>query len=483
MKRLFLLAIFLTGLSFFIAGWHFGINQDAYYLPLITNQGNDTYSRALQGYVTWFYPVLAFFGRWFRLAIVFAASQLVTSFIFILSLLLLSKTFFTTSLPGILATLFLITPKFALGGILVGINHTYLYQTQTAFSVSLLALWLFFEGRLFLAFLLAGIIVYIQSLTGLQLLALFIFASLFKAKSKQLFLVLSFVALMITPIAVKQLGVTANVNLADWLLVNRLRNGHHLFPDQWDLLTWGKGLWPILPVIWLIKLKVIKEQAMIIRLGMGVLLLWLIGLVFTTLYPIKAIIQLQLFRSSQWLVVVGWLCLSSWFTLKPIRWLLGLTLLVWVLKGVIAVWPNQFQISSFDQNWLAAQNWIKDNTSPDARLYLLPYLPTFRAFSNRSHNLTWPEMTTAIVVDEVVKEALVMLKTFNLDPVSLETKKASVSDISQLLLTQTKELKPDYLTNLAVNSGAQYLVLPKGFIFSQKAVYANPDFSVLYLTQ
>ena len=55
-----LIILCLTGLSLLLGGHTFGINQDAYYLPLIFPGPSDVYRQSLNQYVTWFYPMIVF---------------------------------------------------------------------------------------------------------------------------------------------------------------------------------------------------------------------------------------------------------------------------------------------------------------------------------------------------------------------------------------------------------------------------------------
>ena len=109
--------------------------------------------------------------------------HLISIFIFVLGLVLLSRILFKTSLPGYLAVLFLMFPKFSLGGIMVGINHGYLYQSFFVFPFGLLCLWLFTRQKELLAFSLAGLMANFHSLTAIHLLAWLGLALLLAKKS------------------------------------------------------------------------------------------------------------------------------------------------------------------------------------------------------------------------------------------------------------------------------------------------------------
>ena len=77
-----------------------------------------------------------------------------------------------------------------------------------------------------------------------------------------------------------------------------------------------------------------------------------------------------------YLVVLGWLGLAAKITLLPLKF--NLPLIAALLLLTLHLPPKT---SGYDQNWLAAQLWLRTNTRPDSQLYLLPFLPTFRSFS------------------------------------------------------------------------------------------------------
>ena len=245
-----LIILCLTGLSLLLGGHTFGINQDAYYLPLIFPGPSDVYRQSLNQYVTWFYPMIVFFSRFISVTVVWFIFHLISIFIFVLGLVLLSRILFKTSLPGYLAVLFLMFPKFSLGGIMVGINHGYLYQSFFVFPFGLLCLWLFTRQKELLAFSLAGLMANFHSLTAIHLLAWLGLALLLAKKIRLATIGLGLFLLFSLPIIWQNFQSnifhSSIVSLSGWLAFNQLRSGHHLFPFTWDLIPWFKGLWPLI---------------------------------------------------------------------------------------------------------------------------------------------------------------------------------------------------------------------------------------------
>ena len=435
----------LSLLAFMIGGFHFGIDQDAYYLPLVQAKlsslplyTGDSYVHALTRYATVYYDAIAFIARFTGIAIAFLIFHLLTIYFFISVIFLLSHDLFSSRKVALFSSLFLFLPKSALGGINLGANHSYIYQSFTALPFALLSIHFFIRRHLSLSFITASLITYIHSVTSLPLLA-FLSLSLilqkqFRPACVNLLLALS----LITPFIWQNFNsglLTESGNFADWLYLNRLRNSHHLFPDTWSLSTWLKGLWLSLVLIKFKNLRILAVSA---------LSLFLFAFMFTSIYPIRPIIQLQFFRLSLVTTALGWISLT-YFILnrKLLKFALIPLLIILTLKPGHQNPFKAFALPDHDQYWIQAQYWVKLHTQPEDRIYILPDSPTFRGFSQRSTNITWPEMTYILADNKFTQDSLLSLRQ-------------PLRDLDK----------------------SRFIVLPNDYPWDGTFIYRNPQFSV-----
>jgi hypothetical protein len=100
----------------------------------------------------------------------------------------------------------------------------------------------------------------------------------------------------------------------EWLKIIKKRSLHHLFPLSWSLRYWFINLQ--IPLLFLLSLKYKPPNDLhkIILAFFGtILLLCIVGTIFTEFIPIPAIIKLHTFRSSKFFIILGTSYIANYF--------------------------------------------------------------------------------------------------------------------------------------------------------------------------
>lgn len=304
-----------------------------------------------------------------------------------------------------------------------------------------------------------------------------------------------------------------------WMQVMKLRNAHHAFPSAYHLDDWLKSLLLLLFYFPLIHFSAfnLRWRRFLYGFGGGVILMLITGLVFTEIVPVKFIIQLQLFRSFRFLIILS---LVVWGGLivcrpRPVYYLLGAgvilqywyipldkTLSAWLL--VIITWlvarfwsrPQRLYLltgafylflgiagfilrgdfraaqGSQSPHWYDVQHWFRENTPVATLAITPPQEPGFRVESLRSCYGSWYEGTRAFFNESYAERWLShMHKLHCYDPNSL-VRDYRGNDAATFLKIWEEE-RESYQAGYIVQYRHAKLDLPQ--------VYSNEDFAIYAL--
>lgn len=304
-----------------------------------------------------------------------------------------------------------------------------------------------------------------------------------------------------------------------WMEVMKLRNAHHAFPSAYHLDDWLKSALLLLFYFPLIHFSAfnLRWRRFFYGFGAAVVLMLLTGLIFTEFVPVKFIIQLQLFRSFRFLIILS---LVIWGGLivcrpRPIYYLLGAgiilqywyfpldkTLSAWLL--IILTWlaarfwtssrklylltsafyltlglagfllRGNFQPAQGSQShqWYDVQHWFREHTPVATLAITPPQEPGFRVESLRSCYGSWFEGTRAFFNEAYADRWLRRMRSLHCtDPQSL-VRDYRGNDAATFLAIWEEEREP-YQAGFVVQYRHVKLDLPQ--------VYQNEDFAVYAL--
>jgi len=199
-----------------------------------------------------------------------------------------------------------------------GFTHTW-----AVFPLSLFALFLFFRDLYAAAFLVVGVIFNFHALEAGHLVLIMGFAAVCDLRrvgfiklltATGLFL-LAAMPTIVTMVMIQRGQHLSPAEAKEWLLLMHIRSADHSFPTTW----WNDGN-PNIPrfaailglaaVALSFKLPpAMKRRTLLLTAGIGIL--FVMGTVFTELWPIPVVIRAQFFRSSRLLFVLAGIVIAN----------------------------------------------------------------------------------------------------------------------------------------------------------------------------
>lgn len=329
----------------------------------------------------------------------------------------------------------------------VSIWDTILMERTLAYPILLFGISHLYQGRLWYAVFLLGLAFNIHPLSTIYILGAGLLAVLFRDgfKKEQVWLVF-FLLLLMSPVLILKLangsGESSFTFSETWMEVMRLRNGQHTFPSEFPVAMFLKSLLILGAYILLIEKGNFKlsSKRFLQGFGLSIILMILIGTVFTEIIPLKLIIQFQFYRA---FLFISTFALVLWAGMmvknpKPVFYLLLIPFLLqyvygewaktfsaialiglawyvlrfqgfrrrgalsislsYLLIGALAFFMRgglQIDQGSQDNDWYAVQEWFRQNTAEDALAIVPPSQPGFRVKSMRSCYGDWYDGTKA----------------------------------------------------------------------------------------
>ena len=441
----------LAWLQMNLAGYELGVGNQAIQVPFLLRLHSPALfahdvmvNTTLAAYPSLFYRALAHLLTVIPLPALYYGLHLLTTAGVFFAVIALSWVMFRSR--G--ATVILIT--FLLAGHHHALAEQMLYSTGfthtwAVFPLTLAALALVYANRPLAAFALAGLAFNFHALEAGQLALAMSFWAVFSLRPRQVAGLLAVFLVLAAPTLVPLLLHRQPFD-AGWLQLMHLRSGHHSFP-----FTWWRAGQPDLPQFVLILALAGVAMSLVpgehLRktwlLTSGIALLFGAGILFTEIWPNALIIRAQLFRSSQFLLVLAFAyiaagcararglelagavlsvaCLAAppWLGLLPVAVLTTTLLalakrrLLWqqatlaslALLVTVAAWRTiDFVPVSFSWNfhrpeagnepaWVDAQRWACTNTPLDAVFLTPAQMNGFRVHSQRAIVGEWRDGT------------------------------------------------------------------------------------------
>lgn len=286
---------------------------------------------------------------------------------------------------------------------------------------------------------------------------------------------------------------------ATWMEVMRLRNGHHTFPSEFPPMIFVKSLLIAFSFFFLVVKGGFKKAQQNYLLGFGaiILLMLALGTVFTELYPVKLIIQLQFYRAYLFLVI---LTIVLWAGLiitrpKPVFFLLALPIFAQYFYGewsktatVLMLAPGAWFLLRFfglkmrstltlsagflvlgivamvfrggmnieegkqDANWYAVQDWFRTNTDVNSLAIVPPSEAGFRVRSQRASYGDWFDGTKAFFSERYAEywlDHMSQLGCTNPNTLSEDYQKLNTADFQAIWEKEQANFSEAYVVHYA----------------------------------
>jgi len=318
-------------------------------LPILYSYADETLFpgdillEARKTYVTWFYPALGVLSRLVPLYGLMLGLYLLSIGLTLTAVYVLAEGFFPQRRAGLVAillwTIWLPNP----GGDFL--HSSFPTHTTTAVGLQLLGLALALRNRQNAAALLIGLSLNINAMTGLFVAAVWFFMLLGAPQnwSWRLLKIPCIMAVSALPILYWKLdaGTGQEIPLESFVEIMRTRLWYAVFPFSVDLQLWV--LFGLVLLLWYYSARfapTATNQRVKWMMG-GIVALFVIGTIFTEVYPVELVIQLQLLRSTWVLNLFAMLYFANMIAFglhgspKQVALALGLTTLLTVPRMVL----------------------------------------------------------------------------------------------------------------------------------------------------
>ena len=299
------------------AGYRLGVGNQSIQIPFLKHwmdpalYANDPMVRqTLADYPSFFFRLLAvivtqsdLYSAYFWLHVLTCAGVIAASYA-------LGRAMFNSRASGIVLVLLMLAGHHhALAGddlYSLGFTHTW-----AVFPVAICAMLLFYRQWYWAAFALVGVIFNLHALTAGYLLVMFLAWAVIDYRPLgwrwKLAGMLGLFLLIASPTLIDMLSHRQHFG-AEWLERTRIRSADHSFPSSW----WTAGAGDIPRFVLLMGLAALslafrapgRNQRKSLLMAAGVGVLFLVGWVFSDIWPLATVVRAQLFRSSRLLVVL-----------------------------------------------------------------------------------------------------------------------------------------------------------------------------------
>lgn len=317
--------VLLTFLSVLLSGYGFGISDHDIDIPIIKLYTDPflyrtdfalSYFGTSAGTPSLLQPAMALVSRVMPLEMVFFFLHIVTLFLVLLAVLSLAKLLFGSTVVGYLAVLFLLAPKRTLAGFPT--TDIYLVNRSWALPMVLWAIFFFLQRRYVLAFALIGIAWNFHAMSAGFVLIMFVsylVSDLRQVGKAPLLKGFTIFAILTLPWVLWQLGAPssqmpdwgvapAGSDMAEVFRIFKWRNLMEQAPFSWGLQYWLYFFSFV--SIFLVSLHYPPERwkHRVLTTFVAVIgIMILVGIIFTEIMPLPMVMQVQLLRSSKFLVI------------------------------------------------------------------------------------------------------------------------------------------------------------------------------------
>ena len=497
---LFLFVILATMFSVFNVGYEPVHSDEVIYLSLIKyNQDPTLYkndlliSETLKDIPIPFYTIVGKISEFINKDLLFFFIYVLTRALLILSIFFLAYTIFKDKAIAYLSVIFLLLIR----GFLVLASYDILDKIVFPFFLAvpliLFSLAFFLRSRYMLSAILLAISAYLHAITSFFIFMLysFYFILSYKQINKKVILSLFLFLLISSPILYQSFTTTSanTVNFDEWLNFLELRVSGHFFPLSWPIEAYI--LFSLLIIMFIISFRYKPENSIhkkITTFSIAALLLFLIGLIFTEIYPVKGIIQASLFRGIVILRVIIFIYIinyimqsiklrkAKYFSYAMILFLLSASIVpffVGAQKGVFSEIKLEKEITEWEDVSLMA----KELTSKDSLFITPTFNLGFTYFSERSEFINWKTSGVGVYNTNYVTEAikrfeLVCNKDFN-----FVSRTALVEECKEGYTS----LDENDLKNAKSAYGVTHIITEKTKELNFKKIYENNKYTIYEL--
>jgi len=319
----------LTAISVFALNqYEYGLSDQAITIPFLKSLENpnlypDDYLVSERSYYySFFWQGLGFLGRYlpFNIPILFFIFYCVSLFFFFWGIYLVAKILFQKQEVGYLSLFFLLFFKPLLGGIS---SFDRIFLTRViVLPIIIFAFYFFLKKKFLWSFILQGLGFLMHPLSAVHMIAILFVASLIwirKIGWKRMLIYWIILGILVSPIFVwKIISSPSSASLLhaniDWIQLLRLRSSDEIFPFSWPKIVLEEAA--LVFLVFLISLQY-KPRGQYHRIIIGAIFLILgfcvLATIFSELIPIPLILNLQLFRSFQWLFYFTCIYFANYF--------------------------------------------------------------------------------------------------------------------------------------------------------------------------
>lgn len=533
------LAIF-TILAILINGYQFAnVNHDVH-VPFLLKAANPSLFPNANDLMfsfpfnnTLFYALSAPLVKRINIEALFFGWYIIAAFFYYLAVFGLGKLIFKSRAVAYLSVILLLIYKISIAG-----ESTYyelFYYNNLVMPGLIGAIYLFLKERYVWSFAITGLAFDIHALSASHVMAMFLFYFAFNRGDVSIKQVgKSLIAFLIcaSPLLLwKILGGGSSIfytttNWSEWLMIMKIRNGHHLFPSTWKIKGWEPILLYIALLFSSIKYKPEpRYHKKLMAFCWAILALCVTGTIFAEIAPLKPVLMFQLLRSANFFIIFSMLyasnCIRS-LILAPekrakfiaaalvtalffwganinslsvaififsLAWTARFTWergalrrelkISWIFLSIVCLCiiganagTNRIDFPPKKLNdWQQLQVWVKNHTEPADLFITPPYMKGFRIFSQRSTVGDWKDGTLAFYNDELGAEWWKRMKELGYSESKYGYKYRAGFDA----LTQAD------FNRLASQYRATYLVVSKPKTLTFNIVYESPQFLVYRL--
>lgn len=441
--------------------YRFGIGNQAITIPFLkafvdpSLYPQDYLVEQRHYFITFFWNAVGLVGAYLHvnLTTLFFAIYVLAIASSFLAVYLLSMKLFNRAEVAVLSLFFLSFDKAPLGS--RSLFPNYLDTVIVAAPILLFAIYAYTQRRFLTSFALQGIAFLVHPLTAIYAIAFLTICALWQWREiGPRKIVASLLLLLVTasPSLVWKLSATPeSLHLLtvdhDWFALLKLRSAAHVFPSTWGIEAVFRGAALVLVFLVSWRHRPSGELHRVVTLATATIVgLWAIGTLFVEFLPVSMVVQLQLFRSSDFLLIFAVLYYANYvyhelFASAPLaskaaavflcvgllyeaaRWMnavlafAGLAIALVSYQKLVGrpLRPMYFAGSVFltailaaglynprltfsiqndaDPQWLDVQTWARQHTAKSDKFIVPPTLLGFRVGAERTIYGDWKDGT------------------------------------------------------------------------------------------
>ena len=279
---------------------------------------NDVLKAVAPYYYTILNPINAVLTKSFNMQILFFILFFIGNYFTFLLIFYISKLLFKNNFISLLSVLLFLTNKSALGG--QSIVFPDFSQRIIGLPIMLFSIYLFLKNKYYSAMIMNGFAFIFHGWLGIPLFFLYLFYFSINCKKIGMLKIIKYVSLFLissSPLIIWKLLTPVDNPIFGvpelWLKILLTYHTWHLFPFRWPIGRWIAFLAFLMAFIVALRYKPsnLNYHKKIITFFWGILVIALIATIFSEIYPIAIVLNLQLYRATVFLYFFGIIYLSN----------------------------------------------------------------------------------------------------------------------------------------------------------------------------